>query len=71
MSEEGWSAFVVGILVGLAIGIPAGWFSAQLLLHSSEAGHTTQYSNVEEWEIVKDESGRTRGIRVHRTAKEG
>ena len=28
------------------------------------------YENMEEWEIIKDENGRTKGVRVKRTAKE-
>jgi len=31
----------------------------------------TFYTNTEEWEIVKDARGRTKGVRVKRTAKEG
>ena len=30
----------------------------------------TYYENTEEWEVIKDENGRTKGVRVKRTAKE-
>jgi hypothetical protein len=66
----------VGIIVGIAVGIPLGWLIAQLFIRpsaatgQSAAGNKT-YSNVEEWDIVKDERGRVKGVRVHRRAEEG
>jgi hypothetical protein len=29
------------------------------------------YSNEESWEFVRDEKGRTLGVKIHRTAEEG
>jgi hypothetical protein len=59
---------LIALVVGIAIGL--------LLLGRSpaSASFTTQtpqtYSNVEEWEIIRDpETGRTKGIRVIRNAK--
>jgi len=58
------TGLVLGAILGLILGIPLGWFMA----HSS-AG-TLRYSNEEEWEILRDERGRTRGIKVHRDSEE-
>jgi len=54
---------ILVLVLGVLIGIGIYWFATHH--HSS-----TTYSNVEEWEIVKDERGRTVGIRVHRRAEE-
>lgn len=62
------SGIVAGALLGLALGIPLGWLIAQAFMQSSQP---KQFSNLEEWEIVKDRDGRVRGVRVHRTAEEG
>jgi len=46
-------------LAGLVIGY---------LLRGPPSASVT-YSNMEEWEIIKDEDGRVRGIKVHRRAE--
>jgi hypothetical protein len=72
VADEDWAiAAVIGFLLGISIGIGLYWF----FTCSSQAPTYVQaktYSNVEEWEIVRDpETGRTLGVRVKRTAKEG
>jgi len=54
------------LILGFLLGLAVGWIISQ---HSTARLRKT-YSNVEEWEIIKDEKGRVRGIKVHRTAEE-
>lgn len=48
------------------VGLAVGW----VLREVSQASVKT-YSNLEEWDFIKDENGRTRGVRIVRNAKEG
>jgi len=76
MAEEDWTlAFVIGLLVGIPVGIGLFWAFTQLKVGSPQTSAyqpapKKTYTNTEEWEILKDERGRTRGIRVHRRAQE-
>jgi hypothetical protein len=72
MADRDWTlAFVIGLLVGIPMGVALFWAFTQF---RGGANPTYQlspketYTNVEEWEILKDERGRTYGIRVHRRA---
>jgi hypothetical protein len=57
--------FEEGLIVGIAIGLGI----LLIYVFTSTPSKTQSYSNVEEWEIVKDpETGRVRGVRVHRRA---
>ena len=64
-----YESLVVGIIIGIAIGIPVGLFIFQFFTSSSPSYR--QYSNIEEWDIIRDERGRVRGVKVKRVAKEG
>lgn len=55
-----------GIVVGLFLSRPSYGYYA-----TPASSQKTFYTNTEEWEIVKDARGRTKGVRVKRTAKEG
>lgn len=48
--------FVAGVIIGL-------FLSARL--------PSSTYTNLESWDIVKDENGRVTGVRVHRNARKG
>lgn len=60
--------FSTGIIVGLLIGIPAGVLVLWTVFNFFPQMKT--YSNLEEWEFVRNEEGRTLGVRVKRDAKE-
>lgn len=76
--------FVVGLIIGLIAGIPIGvglcWFAAQSLFGSqssqgpvaSQESHApvNTYQNLEEWELIRDSSGRLVGAKIHRKASE-
>jgi uncharacterized membrane-anchored protein YhcB (DUF1043 family) len=73
MAEKDWTLVVIGLLVGIPIGIALLWAFTRFRGGSSatyQLAPKTTYINTEEWEILKDERGRTRGIRVHRRAQE-
>ncbi len=67
---------ILGIVLGLFIALPLFYIlfkpsptSARLL--TAQAPKIIYYTNVEEWEIIKNKkTGRTEGVRVKRTAKE-
>jgi len=60
------------MLIGILIGIPIGMLLLWLLTHSQSLSTGKTFSNLEEWEFIRDpETGRTKGLRVRRTAKEG
>jgi len=64
---------VIGILVGIPLGIGLLWAFTHLSGQQTALRYVPAktYSNVEEWEIIKDpKTGRTLGIRVHRKAEE-
>lgn len=67
---------IVGIVIGIATGVAIGLAVASQK-QSSPAPSATfvpakTYSNLEEWEIVRDpDTGRVKGVRVKRTAQQG
>jgi len=52
------------LLIIFVVGLAIGYF-----LRGTQASAKT-YSNEETWEFVRDERGRTLGVKVHRTAEE-
>ena len=58
-------AIIGGIVVVLFLSKPSYGY------YANPKPPQTFYTNTEEWEIVKDARGRTKGVRVKRTAKEG
>jgi len=58
----------VGFILGVFTGLIVGWTVAQFFVGST--AKPKQYSNVESWEIVKDDRGRVRAVKVTRNAKE-
>lgn len=65
--DSKWIYGVIGILIGAA--------AIALLLRTRTIGTALAvppkqvYTNLEEWEIVKDSDGRTLGMKVHRKAE--
>jgi hypothetical protein len=73
MAERDWTLVAIALLVGIPIGVALFWAFTQFRGGSSptyQLAPKRTYINTEEWEILKDERGRTRGIRVHRRAQE-
>lgn len=58
-------ADIKDLLIVFFVGLAVGW----VLRETTKASAKT-YTNIEEWEFIKDERGRTRGIKVHRNAQE-
>lgn len=56
------------LIAGLAIGAVAVFVFMKP--QPSVATSYVTYSNVEEWEFLKDERGRVTGVRVHRKAEQ-
>jgi hypothetical protein len=66
MDEKDWLILAAGLLLGIPIGIALLWF----FTHPKSTTAKT-YANLEEWEFIRDPiTGRTKGLRVKRTAKE-
>jgi hypothetical protein len=66
LAEKDWLILAAGLLLGIPIGIALLWF----FTHSKSTVAKT-YANLEEWEFIRDPiTGRTKGLRVKRTAKE-
>jgi hypothetical protein len=66
LTEKDWLILAAGLLLGIPIGIALLWF----FTHSKNTTAKT-YANLEEWEFIRDPiTGRTKGLRVKRTAKE-
>lgn len=66
------------LIIGLVIGFVIGAVVLFVLKPGQPAASypytvrplpSRTYSNLEEWEIIKDEEGRVKGVKVHRTAK--
>lgn len=62
-----WELLVLGAAVGFGLGVIV------LMLFNRPTTIATKYiatqKNLESWEIERDEKGRTKGIKVHRTAE--
>ena len=58
------------VIAGLAIGAVAVYFYMRSKVLPTASYTLKTYNNVEEWEILKDNDGRVKGVRVHRDAKE-
>ena len=56
-------ADIKDLLIVFFVGLAVGY-----LIRGGTATART-YSNVEEWEVIKDEDGRVRGVRIHRKAE--
>jgi hypothetical protein len=66
--DDAWGLVALGLLLGIPLGMAALWFLVQAGQHQS--GLPVTYSNVEEWEFVRDPAtGRTLGVKVHREAR--
>jgi uncharacterized membrane-anchored protein YhcB (DUF1043 family) len=66
VTEKDWLLLTAGLLIGIPVGIALLWF----FTHSKSTTAKT-YANLEEWEFIRDPiTGRTKGLRVKRTAKE-
>jgi hypothetical protein len=59
------------VIAGIAIGAVAVYFYMKSKTSLPVSYAVKTYSNIEEWEIVKDSDGRVRGVKVHRKAEEG
>jgi hypothetical protein len=68
VTEKDWILLAAGLLIGVPIGIALFWF----FTHPPQSAFAPKtYSNLEEWEFIRDPAtGRTKGLRVKRTAKE-
>jgi len=64
MSDKDW--LFIGLLVGIPLGIGLLWFISQ---STSSIATPKTYSNLEEWDIVKDERDRVIGLKVKREAE--
>jgi hypothetical protein len=53
--------FVIIFFVGLVVGY---------ILKGGQASSVKTYSNEEVWEFIRDDRGRTLGVKVHRSAEE-
>lgn len=58
------------VIAGISIGAIAVFFLTRPKVATSAAYTVRSYNNIEEWEIIKDDDGRVKGVRVHRDAKE-
>ena len=64
---------LIGIIIGGIIAIPLFYLLTRpppSRIATMASVPKTTYRNIEEWEIVKNMSGRTTGVRVKRTASE-
>lgn len=63
---------ILGIIIGGLIAIPLFWLLTRPppRITTFASVPKTVYNNSEEWQIIKDRSGRTTGVRVKRTASE-
>jgi len=70
LDNDSFWAFLAGAILG---SIVIGLFLSKpsYAYYATPEPPQTFYTNTEEWEIVKDARGRTKGVRVKRTAKEG
>ena len=71
MDDKTFWVFLAGAIIG---GIVIGLFfsrSSYGYYATPTVPQKTFYTNTEEWDIIKDDRGRTKGVRVKRTAKEG
>jgi hypothetical protein len=70
MSDREWLLLAAGLVIGVPVGMVLFWFLSK---HVGSEGlfASKTYSNLEEWEFIRDPStGRTKGLKVKRTAKE-
>jgi hypothetical protein len=73
MGDE--NSLAVGFLIGFAVGVCLGWIVAHTFFTAIQPKPATYnskpstYNNFEEWEIIKDESGRVKNVKVHRKAQ--
>jgi cell division protein FtsN len=68
MAESDW--LLTGIIIGVLIGIPLGYIILQIFKQKEALVWVPQrtYTNMEDWEFVKDSRGRVTGVRVKREA---
>jgi hypothetical protein len=67
VTEKDWIILAAGLLLGIPIGIALLWFFTNA---PQNIFAPKTYSNLEEWEFIRDSAtGRTKGLKVKRTAK--
>jgi hypothetical protein len=68
MAESDW--LLTGIIIGVLIGIPLGYIILQIFKQKEALVWVPQrtYTNMEDWEFVKDSRGRVTGVHVKREA---
>jgi cell division protein FtsN len=68
MAESDW--LLTGVIIGVLIGIPLGYIILQIFKQKEALVWVPQrtYTNMEDWEFVKDSRGRVTGVRVKREA---
>lgn len=57
-----------GLIAGLIIGLILGLITAYTFANLAQGLNSKKYTNKEEWELVKDENGRTVNVVIHRDA---
>jgi len=58
------------LIAGIAVGAVVVFFLTRPKTTPTASYTVKEYNNLEEWEILKDNDGRVKGVRVHRNAKE-
>lgn len=61
---------LLGVAIGIVLGVPIVLYLLSRGSSSASYSPVRTYTNEEVWEIVRDEDGITKEIRVKRTAKE-
>jgi hypothetical protein len=62
---------VLLIVLGIALGVGLTFVLTRPKSLAQSYSVAKTYENIEEWEIIKDEdTGRVKGVRAHRSAKE-
>lgn len=63
-----WELLLLGIAIGVPLGVVIIYVANRPVASSATLAVPRTYSNLEEWEIVRDKDGRTKGVRVKRDA---
>jgi len=61
---------IILLIVGIGFAVGVAFYFLRPKTSTSTYKVVQTYENEETWEFLKDEEGRTTGVRIHRKAKE-